>query len=131
MIAALLATVLRLIGPSLFGRVLDHMERRAASDVDRERIEATRQAEQARAYRDIAVAESGFLLSATRIGRLLIVVPFGIWWAAIFLDSIFGFSWNVLALPERIQATADFLIPAIVVADAGERGIRTLAARRR
>lgn len=62
--------------------------------------------------------------SATSIGRYLIVVPFGVWWAAIFLDSIFSFEWDVLALPPAIMDLAVWLIPAIVVADVGRAWIR-------
>lgn len=63
-------------------------------------------------------------VSATRIGRLLIVVPFGIWWAAIFADSIFSFSWDVLAVPPNIMEMAKILVPAIIIADAGALTLR-------
>lgn len=67
----------------------------------------------------IARIEAADRWSATRIGRLLIVVPFGIWWSAIFIDSIFSASWDVLALPPDIMDMAKILIPAILIADAG------------
>lgn len=40
------------------------------------------------AARDIAVIEAGRAWSATSVGRWLIVVPFGLWWAAIYLVQI-------------------------------------------
>lgn len=64
--------------------------------------------------------------SATSMGRYLIVLPWGIWWTAIYLDSIFAFSWNVLAVPPAIHEMAKILIPAIVIADAGALSIRRL-----
>jgi hypothetical protein len=64
--------------------------------------------------------------SATSLGRYLIVLPFGIWWAAIFVDSIFSMPWDVLALPPDIMALAVWLVPAIVIGDVG----RTILARR-
>lgn len=64
--------------------------------------------------------------SATSMGRYLIVLPWGIWWTAIYLDSIFAFSWNVLAVPPAIHDMAKILIPAIVIADAGALSIRRL-----
>lgn len=64
--------------------------------------------------------------SATSMGRYLIVLPWGIWWTAIYLDSIFAFSWNVLAVPPAIHEMAKILIPAIVIADAGALSLRRL-----
>jgi hypothetical protein len=62
--------------------------------------------------------------SAPPVGRYLIVVPFGLWWAAIFADSIFSFEWDVLALPPAIMDLAVWLVPAIVAADVGRAWIR-------
>ena len=55
--------------------------------------------------------------SATSLGRYLIVLPFGFWWTAIYMDSIFSFEWNVLAVPPQIQSMAEWLIPVIVTGD--------------
>jgi hypothetical protein len=70
-----------------------------------------------------AVTEAGRAWSATSIGRWLIVVPFGCWWAAIYLVQIvnpwFGWSLVVVDVPERIHDMALILVPAIVLADAG------------
>ena len=72
----------------------------------------------------IARAEAADRWSATRIGRLLIVVPFGVWWTAIFIDSTFNMPWDVLALPASIDSMARVLIPAILIADAGALTLR-------
>ena len=72
----------------------------------------------------IARAEAADRWSATRIGRLLIVVPFGVWWSAIFIDSTFNMPWDVLALPASIDSMARVLIPAILIADAGALTLR-------
>ena len=75
------------------------------------------------AARDIALIEAYDRWSATRIGRLLIVVPFGLWWAAIYLVQIinpwFGLNLVVVDVPPRIHDMALILIPAILIADAG------------
>lgn len=71
------------------------------------------------AAQSIALAEAGEGWSATRLGRLLIVVPFGVWWSAVFADSIFAFPFDILDLPPRIWDMAQILVPAIVIADAG------------
>lgn len=62
--------------------------------------------------------------SATSLGRYLIVLPFGAWWTGIFLDSIFNFEWDVLALPPTIMELSVWLIPAIIVGDVGRSFFR-------
>lgn len=73
--------------------------------------------------RDIALAEAHDRWSAVRMGRWLIVVPFGLWWAALWLIQIinpwFGLSLVVVAVPPDVMAMAKVLIPAIVLGDAG------------
>ena len=82
------------------------------------------------AARDIAVAEAGRAWSATSVGRWLIVVPFGLWWAAIYLVQIinpwFGLELVVIDVPARIHDMALVLVPAIVIADAGAFAARQL-----
>ena len=60
---------------------------------------------------------------STRLGRLLIVIPFGLWWAAIYMVQIlnpwFGLHLVVVDVPPRINDMALVLIPAIVIGDAG------------
>jgi hypothetical protein len=58
-----------------------------------------------------------------RSGRLLIVVPYGIWWAAVILVSTFGVGDQLVIqdLPPRIHDMANILIPAIVLGSVLER----------
>lgn len=49
--------------------------------------------------RKVLLAESGFFWSAGRLGRLVFVLPLGFWWAAVCLDSVFRFGWNVAEVP--------------------------------
>lgn len=88
---------------------------------DKDKLDAKDRIAQIEARRAIALAEADDRWSATRLGRLLIVVPYGVWWALVFLDSSLG---NVLwldpkELPENIKQMANILVPAIVIADAG------------
>ena len=86
---------------------------RIAADVDIARLEG---------LRSLALAEASDRWSATRIGRLLIVIPFGIWWAAVYLVQVinpwFGLSLVVIDVPPSIHDMALILIPAIVIGDA-------------
>lgn len=61
---------------------------------------------------------------ATSIGRYLVVVPFGLWYSAIMLDSIFAFEWDVLALPAEVMELSIWLFPAIIVGDLGKSFFR-------
>lgn len=103
-------------------------EAKLAATNDAERLQAERDIAAISAARDIAVAESGRAWSATSVGRWLIVVPFGIWWTAIYMVQILnpwlGWSLVVIDVPERIHDMAVILIPAIVLADAGALAIR-------
>lgn len=98
---------------------LDATTAQAKLDAD-ERIAALQAAQ------EIARIEAADRWSATRLGRLLIVLPYGVWWAAIFIDSTFSMPWDVLALPPEIDAMARILIPAIVIADAGALTVRRM-----
>ncbi len=94
-----------------------------AAETDSERLAADEAIKGIEAARDIALAEAADRWSATRLGRLLIVIPFGLWWAAIYLVQILnpwlGLSLVVIDVPPRINDMALVLIPAIVIGDAG------------
>jgi len=75
-----------------------------------------------RAAQEIARIEAQDRWSATRLGRWLVVVPWGLHWAAIYLVSIInpnlGTEWVVQAVPAHINDMAMVLVPAIIIADA-------------
>lgn len=96
---------------------------RLTAQTDKDRLAAEQAIKSIEAARDIAVIEAADRWSATRVGRWLIVVPFGLWWAAIYLIQIinpwFGLSLVVVDVPKHINDMALVLIPAIVMGDAG------------
>lgn len=100
---------------------------------DTERLEAEKTITRIEAARDIAVAEAGRAWSATSVGRWLIVVPFGLWWSAIYLVQIinpwFGLDLVVIDVPPRIHDMALVLVPAVVIADAGAFAARAIGRR--
>lgn len=106
----------------LGGLLLDAYKARLNAKNDSERLEADQTIKRIEAARDIALAEAADRFSATRVGRWLIVVPFGLWWAAIYLVQIvnpwFGTSLVVVNVPPHIHDMALILIPAIVIGDA-------------
>lgn len=100
---------------------------------DTERLAAELTIQRIEAARDIALAQAGRAWSATSVGRWLIVVPFGLWWSAIYLVQIinpwFGLELVVIDVPARIHDMALVLVPAIVIADAGAFAARSIGRR--
>ncbi len=105
------------------GPLLAAYQAKLAAETDQQRLAAAEVIKGIESARDIAVTEAADRWSATRIGRLLIVIPFGLWWAAIYMVQIlnpwFGLSLVVIDVPPRINDMALVLIPAIVIGDAG------------
>lgn len=110
--------------------LLDAYKAKLAAQNDASKLEAERDIQRLENARDLALAEAGDRWSATRIGRLLIVIPFGIWWTAIYLVQIvnpwFGLSLVVVDVPPHIHNMALILIPAILLGDAAALVTRTI-----
>lgn len=113
--------------------LVDAYQAKLNAQNDSERLAAEEVIAKLEAARDIAVVEAGRAWSATSVGRWLIVVPFGLWWAAIYLVQIinpwFGLSLVVIDVPARIHDMALVLVPAIVIADAGAFAVRSIGRR--
>jgi hypothetical protein len=114
------------------GPLLEAYKAKLEATNDADRLAAEQVVTRIEAARDIALAEAGRAWSATSVGRWLIVVPFGLWWAAIYLVQIinpwFGLALVVVDVPAKIHDMALVLVPAIVIADAGTFAIRRLRA---
>lgn len=119
MIQAILGFIGGPIARELRGAYSDRMKAQTADAklAADERIKVLEGAQQ------IARIEAADRWSATRIGRLLIVLPWGLHWAAIYMVSMinpnFGTEWVIQAVPAHINDMAMVLVPAITVADAG------------
>lgn len=115
------------------GPLVDAYKAKIGAKNDAERIEAEQTIARLEAARDIALAEAGDRWSATRLGRWLVVVPFGVWWTAIFMVQIinpwFGASLVVIDVPPHIYEMAKILIPAIILGDAGALVARKFGGR--
>ena len=94
----------------------------AANDIDK--IAAERDVQRISAALEMSRIAAGDRWGATSLGRYLIVLPYGLWWTAIFLDSIFDAPWAILALPPQIDGMAKVLIPAILIAEVGKSVVR-------
>lgn len=90
---------------------------------DAERISADRDLQRIEAAIEMAKVATSDRWGATSIGRYLIVLPYGVWWTAVFIDSVFNMPWVILALPPQIDGMAKILIPAILIAEVGRTAI--------
>lgn len=91
--------------------------RNAATEVEKAQIE--REIVQLKAIHDLQKPSSSTWFSPMMIGQYLIVIPFGLWWAGVFLVSIsngsFGTTFIVQDVPPHLFEMAKWVIPAIVV----------------
>ena len=131
----ILTLIFNFLGGGIVGQftkpLLEAYDLRLKAQNASERVEADMTIARLEAARAIAVAEAADRWSAPRVGRWLIVVPFGLWWFAIFAIQIinpwFGLSLIVIDVPPHIMDMAKILIPAIVIADAGAFTARKIA----
>lgn len=122
MFAALAAFVLKMLSGGMLKQVFTHLEHRADSQTERERISAdivqsqvAAEIERRNAQRDVLVQTSNHWL------QWLFVVPLGVWFTAVILDSIFYFPFDIAALPHPLDDWAGWIISAIFLVDAAPR----------
>lgn len=131
----LITTLLKWLSGGVLDSALRYLERRAASDTERDRISAdvvrtyieaelkTRQA-----ARDIVIAEQGWWVTA--LIRPAFAYPLAIYYAAVIADSLFRFEWNVAALPAPIDEWSGWIITAYFLVRGFEKTARIFSARR-
>lgn len=121
----MLTLVARLFGSGVVRQVADPLLQayqakiNATNDADRLAAERDIAALEARA--SVARIEAADRISPRRIGAYLIVVPFGIWFGAVYIVSVVNglFGWNlvILDVPARIDKIAMLLVPSIIVSE--------------
>ena len=121
--------VLSWLGSGVLDRVLAHMERKADTATERERIRTQATLEEIRAEivsrqasRDIILAEQGWWVTA--MIRPAFAWPIVIWSGAIVADSLFHFTWNVAALPDPLNEWAGWIVGAYFLTRPIEKGLR-------
>lgn len=135
----MLSMILNFLGGGIISQftkpLLDAYNARLKAQNESERLEADMTIARLEAARDIALAEASDRWSATRVGRWLIVVPWGCWWAygclIQIINPLLGSELVVVALPPGWDKIAMVLIPAIVLGDAGALVGKQIAARRK
>lgn len=123
----------RMLTGSLKGGLADTTERlaemfvdlqNAKTEIEKARIE--KQIVQLKALHDIQKPQASRWWSPMQLGQYLIVIPFGLWWAAVFLVSIIkplivDGRWSIDDIPPHMWELAWWVIPAITLGSILER----------
>jgi hypothetical protein len=63
-------------------------------------------------------AQANLLVGRTWWFQLLFVIPLGIWWSAVILDTIFQIpGWDVASLPAPLDQWATWIVSALFIVD--------------
>jgi len=113
-------------------KALDHMARRAEIENDRERLRSETTIELAKE----AVKEAKLMTDFNRakldfpwfwVFAALFIGPLALWWSAVIVDSVFGFSWSVADLPTpQMQQWAGSMIQWLFYVGSGVGALRAL-----
>lgn len=100
------------VGGSL-EKLLEIIDNKIDNETERERIKA----DVTKTWID---AQASLLVGRTWWFQLFFVVPLGVWWTAVILDSIFGWEHDIAALPPPLDEWAGWIISALFLVDAGK-----------
>lgn len=112
---ALFAFVLKLLSGPLVDRVVGYLETRAKLEGNRDKLRAEIEIETIRQGVQIAAIMASAETARYQVGWYwlfvgIFIVPLALWWAAVILDSIFRFTWDVAALPAPLDEWAGTMI---------------------
>lgn len=87
--------------------------------------ETTRQEIQADVTKTWITAQANLLVGRTWWFQLFFVIPLGLWWSSVIIDSIFiHFSWythTTAALPAPLDSWAGWIISALFIVDGSKQ----------
>ena len=114
---SILTSVLGWFTGGTLDRVLDTVDKNFDNDVKKEEIKAD-------VTKTYVNAQANLLVGRTWWFQLFFVVPLGLWWTAVCLDSILiWFDWyshSTAALPEPLNTWAGWIISALFLVDGGK-----------
>lgn len=130
--SGIIAFLIKLGFGSIVDKAIDHVERRAELQNDRERVKSETTVALARE----AVNEAKIMADYNRaklsfpwfwIFAGMFIAPLALWWAAVILDSVFMFSWSVADLPTpQMQEWAGDMIRWLFYVGSGVGALRML-----
>lgn len=106
-------TILGWLTGGTLDRILETIENRMDNETEKERIKA----EVTKTYVN---AQANLMVGRTWWFQLFFVIPLGLWWTAVILDSIFGWQHNIAALPKPLDEWAAWIISALFIVDGGK-----------
>jgi len=125
MISSIITWLVKLGFGGIVDKTIDLMKHRAQLENDKEKLRTEVAIEQIKA----AVEETRIMAGYNErklefpwfwLMAFIFVLPLGIWWASVILDSIFGFSWSVANLPTpQMQEWAGQMITWIFYVGSG------------
>lgn len=130
--AGIIAFLLKIGFGGMVEKAIDHLERRAELENDRERLksettvalarEAVKEAQIMADYNKAKLAFPWFWVFAG-----LFIVPLALWWSAVILDSVFSFAWSVADLPTpEMQEWAGDILRWLFYVGSGVGALRAL-----
>jgi hypothetical protein len=119
---ALIAFLVKLGGSGFVGRVFDHLEKRASSETERQRIASTRETTLAQTQANVIVA--GMSHRMFWVAWSIAAIPTAAWYGWGMLDSLAnGALPDVAALPPQLKGYADTVWQNIFYTGAGVAGV--------
>lgn len=114
----ILLTIFKTLVGALTGgsldRILDTIEKRLDNEVTKEEVKAD-------VTKTWIAAQTQLLVGRTWWFQLFFVLPAGLYWFAIIIDSILQVQgWDVAKLPEPMDEVFGLIISALFVVDAGK-----------
>lgn len=105
----------------ILGQLNEAYKRKLEAENDKDKLAAELDIQRLHTAAEFAQIANQDRWSATSLGRYLIVLPFGIWFALIFFVSIVNplFGWNlvILDIPSRIWEISLWLVPVIIAGE--------------
>lgn len=102
--------LLSLVTGGSLEKILDVIEKKMDNEVTKEEIKAE-------VTKTWINAQANLLVGRTWWFQLFFVVPLGLWWTAVIIDSIFGFTWNVASLPSPLDEWAGWMVSSVFLID--------------
>ncbi|RWM84304.1 hypothetical protein [Mesorhizobium sp.] len=91
-------------------KILDTIERKMDNETKKEEIKAD-------VTKTYVQAQANLMVGRTWWFQLFFVVPLGMWWTAVCVDSIWHIGLNVAKLPEPLDDWAAYIISALFLVD--------------
>lgn len=104
---------LRVFTGGTLDSILDTINKRMDSETEREKVKAD-------VTKKWIEAQAGLLVGRTWWFQLFFVIPLGVWWTAVILDSIFRWEHDIAALPYPLDEWAGWIISALFIVDGGK-----------